>query len=218
MFSDCPSVRPSIRSIRCQSYEHILKTDQPILMEIGTSGLTEQGMKPSNLGQRSRSHSHGAEIGRRSPFRRERDISRTRELKTFIFVSYSTTEHCNLWCRNILTYLLTYTSTQTVLLLYSWCTELKCALWVMLLLRCRHYFVHGGFLRSDTQILDDVDKIRHIPAMIIQGRYDMVCPAESAWQLHKVSHTLMCVSETLRSHHRRTRQPSLAAGPGAHTV
>jgi proline iminopeptidase len=48
-----------------------------------------------------------------------------------------------------------------------------------------HYFVHGAFLRSDTQLLDDVPKIAHIPAVIVQGRYDVVCPAASAWALHK---------------------------------
>jgi proline iminopeptidase len=48
-----------------------------------------------------------------------------------------------------------------------------------------HYFVNGGFFRSDSQLLDDVDKIRHIPCTIVQGRYDVVCPAETAWQLHK---------------------------------
>ncbi|XP_060062474.1 probable proline iminopeptidase [Ylistrum balloti] len=48
-----------------------------------------------------------------------------------------------------------------------------------------HYFVHGGWFKTDTQILDDVEKIRHIPATIIQGRYDVVCPMETAWLLHK---------------------------------
>jgi proline iminopeptidase len=48
-----------------------------------------------------------------------------------------------------------------------------------------HYFVHGAFLRNDTQLLDDVHKIAHIPAVIVQGRYDVVCPATSAWDLHK---------------------------------
>jgi len=48
-----------------------------------------------------------------------------------------------------------------------------------------HYFVHGGFLRDETQILDNVDKIRHIPCTIVQGRYDVVCPADTAWELHK---------------------------------
>lgn len=48
-----------------------------------------------------------------------------------------------------------------------------------------HYFVHGAFLRSDTQLLDDVDRIAHLPCVIVQGRYDVVCPATSAWDLHK---------------------------------
>ncbi|MCP3164712.1 prolyl aminopeptidase [Myxococcus qinghaiensis] len=48
-----------------------------------------------------------------------------------------------------------------------------------------HYFMNRGFLRSDTQLLDDVPRIRHLPAVIVQGRYDVVCPPESAWALHQ---------------------------------
>jgi len=48
-----------------------------------------------------------------------------------------------------------------------------------------HYFVNGAFLRSDTQLLDDATKIAHLPGVIVQGRYDVVCPAASAWELHK---------------------------------
>lgn len=48
-----------------------------------------------------------------------------------------------------------------------------------------HYFINGGFLRSSDQLLEDVPKIRHIPAVIVQGRYDVVCPMKSAWDLHK---------------------------------
>lgn len=48
-----------------------------------------------------------------------------------------------------------------------------------------HYFVNKGWMRSDTQLLDDVGRIRHIPAVIVQGRYDVVCPPESAWALHR---------------------------------
>jgi proline iminopeptidase len=48
-----------------------------------------------------------------------------------------------------------------------------------------HYFVNRGFLRSDTQLLEDVSKIRHLPCKIVQGRYDVVCPAASAWALHR---------------------------------
>jgi len=48
-----------------------------------------------------------------------------------------------------------------------------------------HYFVNGGFLRSESQLLDDVSRIRHIPAVIVQGRYDVVCPMTTAWDLHR---------------------------------
>ena len=48
-----------------------------------------------------------------------------------------------------------------------------------------HYFVNGGFFEQDDQLLRDVDRIRHIPAVIVQGRYDVVCPMRSAWDLHR---------------------------------
>lgn len=48
-----------------------------------------------------------------------------------------------------------------------------------------HYFVNGGFFQTDGQLLRDVDRIRHIPTTIVQGRYDVVCPMRSAWDLHK---------------------------------
>lgn len=48
-----------------------------------------------------------------------------------------------------------------------------------------HYFVNKGFFDTDDQLLTDVPKIKHIPAVIVQGRYDVVCPAESAWALHR---------------------------------
>jgi proline iminopeptidase len=48
-----------------------------------------------------------------------------------------------------------------------------------------HYFIHGGFLDRPNQLLEDVPRIRHIPAVIVQGRFDVVCPMRSAWDLHK---------------------------------
>jgi proline iminopeptidase len=48
-----------------------------------------------------------------------------------------------------------------------------------------HYFVHGGFFEHDDQLLRNVDRIRKIPAVIVQGRYDVVCPMRSAWDLHR---------------------------------
>jgi proline iminopeptidase len=46
-----------------------------------------------------------------------------------------------------------------------------------------HYFRHGGFLEADGWILRERKRIEHIPATIIQGRYDMVCPPLAAWKL-----------------------------------
>jgi proline iminopeptidase len=48
-----------------------------------------------------------------------------------------------------------------------------------------HYFVHRGFLEREQQLLENVGRLRHIPSVIVQGRYDVVCPMASAWQLHK---------------------------------
>ena len=48
-----------------------------------------------------------------------------------------------------------------------------------------HYFVNGGFFDDPAQLLNDVDKIRHIPGVIVQGRYDVVCPMTTAWSLHR---------------------------------
>ena len=48
-----------------------------------------------------------------------------------------------------------------------------------------HYFINGGFFESENWILDNVYKIRHLPIVIVQGRYDVVCPMISAWELHR---------------------------------
>ena len=48
-----------------------------------------------------------------------------------------------------------------------------------------HYFINKGFFDSDGWILKNVNSINHIPNIIIQGRYDVVCPMKSAWDLHK---------------------------------
>ena len=49
-----------------------------------------------------------------------------------------------------------------------------------------HYFTNKGFLREDGQILADMDKIKHIPGYIVQGRYDMICPPHTAHALHNI--------------------------------
>ena len=48
-----------------------------------------------------------------------------------------------------------------------------------------HYFVNGGFFTHEDQLLDGVDLIRHIPTVIVQGRYDVICPMRTAWDLHR---------------------------------
>jgi proline iminopeptidase len=48
-----------------------------------------------------------------------------------------------------------------------------------------HYFVHRGFLEREQQLLENVGRLRPIPSVIVQGRYDVVCPMHSAWQLHR---------------------------------
>ncbi|MGV6805311.1 MAG: prolyl aminopeptidase [Ruegeria sp.] len=46
-----------------------------------------------------------------------------------------------------------------------------------------HYFINKAFLEFDGQILDQMDRIGHIPGHIVQGRYDMICPPQAAWNL-----------------------------------
>ncbi|MEM9246168.1 MAG: prolyl aminopeptidase, partial [Cyanobacteria bacterium P01_F01_bin.153] len=48
-----------------------------------------------------------------------------------------------------------------------------------------HYFINGGFMESDSWLLDNVSRIRSIPGAIVQGRYDVVCPMVTAWELHR---------------------------------
>lgn len=48
-----------------------------------------------------------------------------------------------------------------------------------------HYFQHGGFFERDDQILANLDRVRHIPAVIVQGRYDIVTPMKTAWEMHQ---------------------------------
>ncbi len=46
-----------------------------------------------------------------------------------------------------------------------------------------HYFVNDAFLR-ESPILEGLEKISHLPAVIVHGRYDVVCPVANAWELH----------------------------------
>ena len=48
-----------------------------------------------------------------------------------------------------------------------------------------HYFVNKGFFEHDDQLIRDARALKGIPGVIIHGRYDVVCPFETAWLLHK---------------------------------
>ena len=48
-----------------------------------------------------------------------------------------------------------------------------------------HYFVNKGFFERESALLEGASKLGQIPGVIVQGRYDVVCPPESAWDLHR---------------------------------
>ena len=47
-----------------------------------------------------------------------------------------------------------------------------------------HYFVNNAFL-EENQLIRDMPKIAHLPAVIVHGRYDVICPLDNAWELHQ---------------------------------
>jgi proline iminopeptidase len=47
-----------------------------------------------------------------------------------------------------------------------------------------HYFVHQAFLRPG-QLLEDAARLAGVPTVIVHGRYDVICPVENAWALHR---------------------------------
>jgi proline iminopeptidase len=48
-----------------------------------------------------------------------------------------------------------------------------------------HYFLNRCFFKTDNWLIDHVGALRRIPSIIVHGRYDVICPLESAWALHK---------------------------------
>ena len=46
-----------------------------------------------------------------------------------------------------------------------------------------HYFINKGWFKTENQLIENIDKIRSIPTVIVQGRYDVVCPMKTAWEL-----------------------------------
>ncbi len=53
------------------------------------------------------------------------------------------------------------------------------------LIEC-HYFMNKAFFTHDNWILDNIHKIKDIPGVIVHGRYDIICPLDNAWQVHKL--------------------------------
>ncbi|HTG87478.1 MAG TPA: hypothetical protein VL907_10610, partial [Pyrinomonadaceae bacterium] len=47
-----------------------------------------------------------------------------------------------------------------------------------------HYFINNCFFETDNYLIENVHRIRHIPAVIVHGRYDIVCAFTNAWDLH----------------------------------
>jgi len=48
-----------------------------------------------------------------------------------------------------------------------------------------HYFMNNCWFNSDNYLIENIDRIRNIPAVIVHGRYDIICPVVQAWDLHK---------------------------------
>ena len=48
-----------------------------------------------------------------------------------------------------------------------------------------HYFMNNTFFPTDNYLIENIGKVRHLPGVIVQGRYDVVCPMMSAWELHR---------------------------------
>ena len=48
-----------------------------------------------------------------------------------------------------------------------------------------HFFINKCWFKTDNQLIENVGRIKHIPAVIVHGRYDVVCPVKNAWDLHK---------------------------------
>ncbi|MEM1073640.1 MAG: prolyl aminopeptidase [Pseudomonadota bacterium] len=72
-----------------------------------------------------------------------------------------------------------------------------------------HYFSNGGFLDFDGQILAHVGRIAHIPGVIVQGRYDMICPPHSAYALAEVWEN--CELKVVRNAGHALSEPGISA-------
>jgi proline iminopeptidase len=48
-----------------------------------------------------------------------------------------------------------------------------------------HYFINNCFFETENYLIENIDRLRHIPGVIVHGRYDIVCPFMNAWDLHR---------------------------------
>lgn len=84
-----------------------------------------------------------------------------------------------------------------------------------------HYFINNAFFPTPNWILENIDRIRSIPGWIVQGRYDVVCPPRSAWDLHRAwpeAHFFMVPDAGHAASETGTRQALVAATEAAKAV
>jgi proline iminopeptidase len=64
-----------------------------------------------------------------------------------------------------------------------------------------HYFMNNAFFKTNNWLIENLNKLQNIPIAIVQGRYDVVCPIRSAWDLHEglqslsILHTLKIIQD-----------------------
>lgn len=79
-----------------------------------------------------------------------------------------------------------------------------------------HYFIHRGWLDEDFALLNQIECINSIPMVIVQGRYDMCTPMQSAWELHQVlPHSKLVLTIAGHSAFETANQRALVAATDA---
>ena len=79
-----------------------------------------------------------------------------------------------------------------------------------------HYFVHRCWLASEFALLENIQILADIPIVIVQGRYDMCTPIESAWELQQaLPHARLVVTIAGHSGFEPANQAALVAATDA---
>jgi pimeloyl-ACP methyl ester carboxylesterase len=68
-----------------------------------------------------------------------------------------------------------------------------------------HYFMNNAFFKSDNWLIENLSELKNIPIAIVQGRYDVVCPMRSAWDLHEGLNALRYSAQAENHSRLRTR-------------